>query len=59
MDQVIADYLSGLSARACARKHSIDTHTVLNNLRRRGITPEADRRSHADRSRRQVMILLT
>ena len=36
MDQVIADYLSGLSAQACARKYGIDTHTVLSNLRRRG-----------------------
>lgn len=38
-DQVVADYLTGMSARACARKYGIDTHTVLNHLRKRGITP--------------------
>lgn len=37
MDQVISDYLSGMSASACGRKHGIDTHTVLSNLTKRGI----------------------
>lgn len=39
MDQVIADYLSGVSASACGRKHGIDTHTVLSNLTKRGVVP--------------------
>lgn len=36
MDQVVNDYLSGMSANACGRKYGIDTHTVLNNLTKRG-----------------------
>lgn len=41
MDDVIADYLGGLSARACGKKHGIAAHTVLSNLRARGITPRS------------------
>lgn len=41
IDQAIADYQSGLSAKAVGQKYGIDTQTVLNNLNARGITARA------------------
>jgi len=34
---MVADYLAGMSARQCGKKYTIDAHTVLNNLAKRGI----------------------
>jgi DNA-directed RNA polymerase specialized sigma24 family protein len=37
MDQLVQDYLGGLSAGATARKYGVNTQTVLNQLKKRGI----------------------